>query len=491
MPNRRQWRLYVACLLVVDMTMLAAAFWASAWLRMRLPALTGSPGIDKERYALVAAALIPGLVIVLFLRRAYARAVLLGGPDEYGRVVSGCTYGTILVAAVSYVYGSGPLVSRSWLLMFWGSAILFVGLGRLALRRLAYALRTHGWFVRRVIIAGANAEGRAIGHQLHGPREHGLEVLGFLDDHTSFGGEGGDLAATWGSILGHPREALAIAARLSADLLVVVPSALSWESQEWLTRLAHTSPGTLELEVRLAPTNQLLSANRIELAPLGFIPLLRLEPLWLGGLDSAVRNAIDRLAAALLLLAVAPAALWCMGLCRLQRRPLFETRPVLGRNGRLVNLRRLAPHSGAHALVHAAPALVSVLAGRVALVGPMPLAGEGKVLPSDLHELLLSMPPGLTGPWRFVPSDAPQLESVMADVWWVQNWTVWRHLYFLFQTGRLVLRTSPDLRGQAPRWMPYGRPRPSAEAAASPHAVWQTLHREPVFAPPIRCDKLD
>src|SRR5205823_4496680 len=130
---------------------------------------------------------VPGLLVILWLRGAYHRSNLLGGPQEYVRVVSAATYGILFVVGASYVYVALPMVSRSWLLVFWALTIVLVGIGRFTLRRVAYVLRRRGLFVRRVLIAGANEQGLAIAQQLESAAAEGVTVVGFLDDYVSVG----------------------------------------------------------------------------------------------------------------------------------------------------------------------------------------------------------------------------------------------------------------------------------------------------------------
>jgi FlaA1/EpsC-like NDP-sugar epimerase len=177
-------RCYVLALVMADALLLGAAFVGAALLRGTVDILPAQPYFDPGHYAVVAVAVIPGLLGILWLRGAYDRYNLLTGPDEYVRILSACTYGTLLVVGVSYVYGSLPLVSRGWLLFFWLLAIGLVGTGRFVLRRVAHHLRRRGHFVRRVLIAGANDQGMAIAEQLHGPTGQGIEVVGFVDDYV-------------------------------------------------------------------------------------------------------------------------------------------------------------------------------------------------------------------------------------------------------------------------------------------------------------------
>src|SRR5262249_14450626 len=151
---------------------------------------------------------VPGLLLILWLRGAYAQEILLGGPDELARVTSACTYGVVLVVAASFLNGDGPMVSRGWLLIFWALAVLLQGAGRCLLRRIAAVQRRQGRFVRRVLIAGASDQGVALAQQIHGPAAKGIEVLGFLDDYLPIGTRvADDDDAEHLQVLGHPRGA--------------------------------------------------------------------------------------------------------------------------------------------------------------------------------------------------------------------------------------------------------------------------------------------
>src|SRR5437763_9386041 len=112
------WRIYGLALLMVDAVLLGFAFVGAARLRVGVLPLQEVP-FDPLVYTFIAAALIPCVLVVFWLRHAYDRRYLLAGPDEYARIFSGCTYGTLLVVAASYLYGSSPVVSRVWLLLLW------------------------------------------------------------------------------------------------------------------------------------------------------------------------------------------------------------------------------------------------------------------------------------------------------------------------------------------------------------------------------------
>jgi lipopolysaccharide/colanic/teichoic acid biosynthesis glycosyltransferase len=445
---RRQWawRYYIAALVAADAALLVHAFALAAVLRDAIDLLPYQPYFDPRHYGSLAGAVIPGLLGIFWLRGAYARQTLLGGPEEYSRVFSGCTYGVLLVIASSYLYGAGPLVSRSWLLLFWVLAFVLVSAGRFAMRRVAYRLRRYGWFVRRVLVGGASDQGLAIAQQLHGPYEQGVDVIGFLDDYLSTGTcvssgpvDQSDEQVGQFAIVGHLREARSIAALHECDLLIVVPAALSWESQRTIAQLGETNDSALE--VRLAPTQYDLTAVGVEAAPLGYIPLLRLQPARITGVDAMLRATIDYGLTAVLLVVTAPALSWAVVVAWLKGvRPMVVRWQVLGQGGRPITLRLLNPRVTDRLLLRGIPALLSVLTGQVALVGPRPVPVTEQAEYERWIGVLASVKPGLTGPWRLADPDLSTAERATADVWWVRNWSIWQHLFVLVQTARRSLR---------------------------------------------------
>jgi lipopolysaccharide/colanic/teichoic acid biosynthesis glycosyltransferase len=461
---------YVRILVIADALLLGASFIGAALLRGTVELLPTQPTFEADRYAAVAAALIPGLLGIFWLRGAYDRHHLLAGPEEYVRVLSACTYGVVLVVAASYVYGSLPLVSRGWLLFFWLLAIGLVGAGRFGLRRVAQALRRRGYFIRRVLIAGANDQGLAIAHQLHSRVGQGVEVVGFVDDYVADGTrlarnarvDGGAIGQQF-PVLGHPRDTELVAREMHADLFIVVPAALSWESQQSLVHLADSASGLLE--VRVAPTHYDLSAGQVQPAPLGFVPLVRVHPTRLVGVDALLQRVVDTGIAALILIATLPVLAAVLGLGWLRRvQPLFMRQRVLGQGGLPCTLCLLNPRVCDRLMLRGLPALVAVVRGELALVGPRPVPLDEAAAYRRWASLLLSVKPGLTGPWRLAPAGAAEEERVLADIWWIRNWSIWQHLFVLGQSLRGVWRGA---RGQRPmhRWRADRRPsQPAAPA---------------------------
>jgi lipopolysaccharide/colanic/teichoic acid biosynthesis glycosyltransferase len=169
-----------------------------------------------------------------------------------------------------------------------------------------------------------------------------------------------------------------------------------------------------------------------------------------------------------LLVLIFPLLMWTLIRARLRgMRPLFERRAVLGQGGRQIMLPLLRADVTQRVLVRGLPALLSVVRGDMALVGPRPLPVEEAPEYRLWSGLLLAVKPGLTGPWRLVDSHASPEDRVLLDVWWIRNWSLWQHVFVLAQCGLAALSTGKHSRGLE-RWQgPAPTPRRAHPAMPS------------------------
>jgi lipopolysaccharide/colanic/teichoic acid biosynthesis glycosyltransferase len=462
--------------------MLLTASLLAVRLRDALDTLNLNATFDPSGYGPVAAVVIPGLLLIFWLRGAYAREILFSGPEELARVVSGCTYGVLLVVAASFLNGQGPMVSRGWLLLFWTGAILLVGASRLVLRRIASRQRQQGRFIQRVLIAGASDQGLALAQQIHGPVERGIDVVGFLDDYLPPGtplapGERSELAEHL-TVLGHPREAAAVVERTGCDLLIIMPLALTWESQQAMLQLGISSSGPID--VRVVPTQYDISSDGLDRrrgdrggerraprdgkpaaerrrarprdfawstrpAPLGYVPLLQVEPARILGQQAHVRAVVDVSIALILMIVLAPLALLAVVGARLRGvKQILVSERIMGQHARPVTLSLFNREVTNRLILRGWPAMIGVVRGDLSLVGPRPMRIEEAEQQREWAQRLLRVKPGLTGPWRLAHPAASVEDLFLADIWWIRNWSVWQHLFVLIRCARgAIISTMP------------------------------------------------
>ncbi len=87
------------------------------------------------------------------------------------------------------------------------------------------------------------------------------------------------------------------------------------------------------------------------------------------------------------------------------------------------------------------PQLWNVIRGEMSLVGPRPIVQAEVVrYGKNIREYYMVLP-GITGMWQVSGrSDTTYPERVAMDTWYVQNWSVWIDIMYLFKTVKAVFK---------------------------------------------------
>jgi exopolysaccharide biosynthesis polyprenyl glycosylphosphotransferase len=207
--------------------------------------------------------------------------------------------------------------------------------------------------------------------------------------------------------------------------------------------------------------------------------MLHVEHPRLSGGSRVVKEVVDRVGAALLILLSAPLLLALAVCVRLDSPgPVLFRQVRVGRDGRefvivkfrtmyldaearLAELRHLNEYDGVlfkirndprvtrmgrwlrRLSLDELPQLFNVVRGQMSLVGPRPpLPEEVAGYPDDMRRRL-AVKPGMTGLWQVSGrSDLPWEEAVRLDLRYVENWSLSLDLVILMRTLSAVLRPS-------------------------------------------------
>jgi len=450
----REFRLLTLGLLAADSLTLAVA-WGLAHL-LRYGGLWPIEHTEPAMSSVVFTTLMPVASLTLFcILGLYDLDRLFAGHREYQAVAQGCTYAAFGVLVLSFM--TATPVARGAIVAAWAFSIVLVAAERFALRRVIFRLRARGHLVRRLLVVGTDEHAVAVARQLHRTSESGCQIAGFLDDYRPVGMD----ILEGLRVLGDPRRAREIAAACGASGVVMVPHAISWESQRELLEMAASDDGPA---MQLAPGLYHLLATGIRTTDNGLVPLVVLGRLRITGLDAFLKTAIDYVGAILLLAAVGPV----VALCALARLvdgagPLWQRQRVLGLRGRpfdLMVMTRPVPPEPSQPLRRWAwrlrlavatsrlgklPNLLNVLRGRMSLVGPRALAeSDGGRRESWTRNLLL-VRPGLTGPAAGHNGLASPEEQAIKDVAYVRDYSLWLDLRLLFASFKRMVRREDGL----------------------------------------------
>ncbi len=222
-----------------------------------------------------------------------------------------------------------------------------------------------------------------------------------------------------------------------------------------------------------------VAGGRTTLRPVDGLPMLHVEHPNLSGPGRILKAALDRLAALLLLVLLAPVlAVLAVAVRCGSPGPVLFRQVRVGKDGRefvmykfrtmhadaparLAELRHLNDYDDVlfklrddpritrvgrrlrRFSLDELPQLINVLRGQMSLVGPRPpLPEEVAVYPDDVRRRL-AVKPGLTGLWQISGrSDLPFAEAVRLDLRYVENWSFSLDLMILLRTISAVCRAS-------------------------------------------------
>ena len=85
------------------------------------------------------------------------------------------------------------------------------------------------------------------------------------------------------------------------------------------------------------------------------------------------------------------------------------------------------------------PQIFNVLRGEMSLVGPRPYLPREEEKMGDYCNVILLVPPGITGLWQVSGRNHTTYHHRLAlDSWYVRNWTPWLDVIILFRTLKVV-----------------------------------------------------
>jgi exopolysaccharide biosynthesis polyprenyl glycosylphosphotransferase len=412
---------------------------------------TEPPGVNLG-YALA----VPGAwVLAVASRRGYEPRCLGTGPDEYRRLVDACLLLFAAVAVVSYAAKHG--LSRGYTMVAVPLVLLLTFAVRHGLRRRIHRLRRLGTGLKRVLVVGRRDAAAALIATLDDEPQHGLLPVGACvpgEDQERH--RDGDAAryVRGVPVVGDPGTILASVDGTRADVVAVVSDPdmsghalrrLSWALEERDVELI-VSPGIVEV-----------AGPRLSIRPIAGLSLLHVErPAGTRG-RMLLKQAFDRTAGGVLLVALLPLLVAIAAAVRLTSHgPALLRQPRVGTDGGTFTMLRFRSTEVGSAAqprlttvggwlrrlsLDELPQLVNVVRGDMSLVGPRPRLPSEVARYSGDAARRLRVRPGVTGLWQVSGrGDLSGEESLRLDLWYADNWSFTLDLQILRRTVRAVIR---------------------------------------------------
>ncbi|HET9516834.1 MAG TPA: sugar transferase [Actinoplanes sp.] len=468
-------RPYTAALLVLDLLATLLASWIGATFLEKAKSgfqereLLGLTGHDL--FVLWAYVILPvGWLVILWANGTYDRRYLGLGSEEFKRVVRASV--TVVAGVSLLAFATVTSLSRGTVATVSICALLFILICRyLARQVLHFARRRTGHGAHRMVLVGTLPEALEVYTAVTRSPAAGLVpvAIHITDGYAAARGIETPVPVYAG------RDVLALVREVGADTIAVCGSA-SAEPGE-LRRLAWQLEGT-GVDLVVAPQLTDIAGPRVHIRPIEGLPLLHVEEPTLSGIGWLTKNLLDRVAAFLGLVVLAPLlAVVAVGIRLASPGPVFFRQPRVGHEGRTfrvwkfrtmdvdaeerkASLKELELNDSDGMLfkmkedprifpfgqrlratsIDELPQLINVLKGEMSLVGPRPLPADDGDYLGDVRRRLL-VRPGITGLWQVSGrSDLSWDESVRLDLYYVDNWSLTYDLSIMWRTIWVVLR---------------------------------------------------
>ncbi len=399
--------------------------------------------------------------------RTYDARVLGVGGDEYRRVARASVYFWGLVAIASYM--THFELSRFLLAVAFGIGTFLLMLGRWTARKFLHrARRRSSDWSHRVLAVGGRAEVDALVAELEREPYAGLKVVGACmppGDETE-----GSSVPVVGSLTSVPDAV----ARLGVDTVAVTAS--RGLTSGVLKRLGWDLEGA-GVDLVVAPALTDIAGPRVHVRPVSGLQLLYVEQPEFTGPTWAMKEAFDRVLAALALTLLSPVMLLiALGVRLSSPGPVIFRQVRVGRDGEVFTVfkfRTMVVDAEKHlealwelsegngvlfklkddprvtpfgrllrrVSLDELPQLWNVVTGTMSLVGPRPaLPTEAERYGRSTARRLL-VKPGITGLWQVSGrSDLTWEDSVRLDLYYVENWSFAGDIQILWKTVAAVVR---------------------------------------------------
>ena len=469
--RRFEWIAFVLGLAVNDVLMVGLAFRLAYSVRfeLALPFFEATALTSRSYYEHLVTFMLPLWLVIFAISGLYQRENLLGGTEEYSRVFRGSTMGVLFIVVDGFI-SPQLLIARGWLVLAWGLTFVLDGLGRLALRRIAYRLRRHGFFLSSAVIVGANQEARVLARQLMHWATSGLALVGFVDDREPVGMPvEGDL-----KVVGTFNDLDDIIVERGVSEIILATSSLS---REEMLRFFRRHGVSNNVKLRMSSGLYEMITTGLSVEEFAYVPLVGINKVRLKGTDRVLKTILDYSMTIPLVLALAPVFAVVAALIAIDSKGrVFYSRRVMGLNGKRFNAykfrtmyedgdeilhthpelqEQLAEHGKLKAdprvtrvgrwlrrfSIDELPQLFNVLRFEMSLVGPRMISPEEMSKYNEWGINLLTVHPGITGLWQVSGrSDIGYEERVELDMYYVRNWTIWLDIQILWQTIPAVLK---------------------------------------------------
>ncbi|MEI5671662.1 MULTISPECIES: sugar transferase [unclassified Nocardioides] len=457
----RSLRYLPATAFIADLTIISACTMIAVLGRKELRFFDAPADVSGD-VAMVGPFIVLGWLITLFIYGAYEKSVFGAGTDEFKRVTNATLVSAALVGVGCYIVNVD--LSRGFFVLAFGLALPVLLLGRGVQRRALHSARRRGLLRHRVLIAGSPSHIDEIAGVLRRESWLGYQVVGCLTpahdltEETSLGVP----------VLGNSDDATSVVLASGVDVIFFAGGALGSANQmrRVVWDLEHH-----DVQVVVAPSVSDISSERVQVRPVGGLPLIHIDPPAWRDASRWGKRTFDVVGSGGLILAFAPIFLFAaLRIWMFDRGPIFFRQTRIGRDAEpfgcfkfrtmVVNaeamVAKMQEELGQSALlfkmkddpritkpgkwlrrfsIDELPQLFNVFLGDMSLIGPRPQVAREVELYDHAMSRRLHVRPGMTGLWQVSGrNDLSAEEAMRLDLYYIDNWSMVQDVSILART---------------------------------------------------------
>lgn len=427
MQNRHRHGARILAYHLVELGVLAAAFFAAYWVRLVTGDLWGDRAFDFDRVVWLLPVSLAVWSVLLWGSNAYAH-FRSSGILHHGTRVGVLTLVVTLILFAGVAMLKDVMTNRSFLGLYGLSAFGFLVACRVTAGAFLSYYTQKGYDRHYVLIGGTGRGAVALGRELEATRGAVYQVRGLV---TQDPGEVGREIGGW-KVLGRYEDVPELASREAVDEVYLLPT--RGDVREHTALVGQLETMGIDVHLQMTPFEDIVT--RPEVHEVGTVRFLSFRRIHYGVVALFVKRGLDFLGALLMLTVLSPLMLIVSILIRLTSRgPVIFRQVRAGMNGRVFTLLKFRTmREGAEEQQRALedrnemsgpvfkmkddprvtrlgrllrrtsidelPQLWNVLKGDMTLVGPRPLESQEARQITGFGRRRMEVTPGLTCIWQ-------------------------------------------------------------------------------------------
>ena len=451
-------------MVVIDIVMTNLSLFVAYWLRFESGIVPFQ--VFHSWRAYIGLAILESLLfpIVFAFRSAYRFKRGVSRIDEFQKVFTAVSIGTVLTWAISAFFFRDFDFSRALMAIGWASAILLIWTTRLLQYWLRAILLRRGAMESRMIIVGTGEMGKAILQKIQQSPSLGYRAVGFISSDYNIASD----PIRGVPILGGIDDVGSLVNHDAISEVIIAEPGLP--HQRMMDIVAACEKG--RVNVKAFPDVFQIISSEVSIGDLNGMPMVSIRDAGLRGWNLAIKRAVDVIVATFMLILFSPIMLLVAILTKLgsPKSPVFYVQERVGLDSKpfqMIKFRSMMPEAeeetgpvwatrgdpratrlGAFIRrfsLDELPQFINVLIGEMSVVGPRPerpyfVEQFGKKVPRYLERHREKA--GLTG-WAQVNGLRGNVsieERTAYDLWYVENWTLLLDLRIMLRTLIAIFR---------------------------------------------------